>query len=121
MQTYYFWTVRSTIYFIFMLTAFACNKSDLQGEIMSKEAMVDYLIELHIAEAQVQNLRLKKDSSEMIFKIYEKYLLDKNGLTDSLFIRSYNFYLRNPIQLEAIYESVVDSISVRKSVDDVVK
>lgn len=88
---------------------------------MSEDAMVDYLIELHIAEAKIQNLRLKKDSSELVFKVYEKHLLEKNGLTDSIFIRSYNYYLQNPSQLEIIYESVVDSISVRKSVQDVAK
>lgn len=104
-----------------MLTAIACDNSGKRGEIMSKEAMVNYLIELHIAEAQVQNLRLKKDSSDFVFEIYEKHLLDKNDLTDSLFIRSYNYYLQNPDELENIYESVVDSISVRKSVDDVAK
>lgn len=83
--------------------------------------MVNYLIELHIAEAQVQNLRIKKDSSMYVFNIYEKHLLEKYQLNDSLFIRSYNHYLQNPEVLEKIYEAVVDSISVRKSVVDVVK
>ena len=104
-----------------MLAAIACDNSSSQGEVMSEEAMVNYLIELHIAEAQIQNLRLKKDSSEYVFGVYETHLLEKNGITDSLFARSYNYYLRNPEKLEIIYESVVDSISVRKSVDDVVK
>ncbi len=88
---------------------------------MNEPEMVSYLIELHIAEAQVQNLRLKKDSSEAVFKIYEKYLLAKNGLSDSLFISSYNYYLQEPEILERIYETVVDSISVRKSKGDIAK
>lgn len=104
-----------------MLTAISCSNSGNKGAIMNEEAMVKYLIDLHIAEAQVQNLRLKKDSSDIVFDIYEKHLLDSNDLTDSLFIRSYNYYLRNPQLMENIYESVVDSISVRKSVDDVTK
>ncbi len=104
-----------------MLVAFACDKHKEQVEVMSEELMVNYLIELHIAEAQIQNLRLKKDSAEFVFKIYEQHLINKNNLTDSLFIRSYNFYLQNPTRLESIYEAVVDSISVRKSIEDVVK
>ena len=102
-----------------MLAAIACDNSTSQGEIMSEEAMVDYLIKLHIAESQIQNLRLKKDSSDYVFEIYEKHLLEENGITDSLFARSYNYYLKNSDRLEYIYESVVDSISVRKSVEDV--
>jgi len=104
-----------------MLTAWACDSSSEQGEIMPANKMINYLIDLHIAEAQIQNLRLKKDSSDYVFKIYEKHMLDKNELSDSLFIRSYNYYLKKPDQLEAIYEAVVDSISVRKSKEDVAK
>jgi len=104
-----------------MLTAVACNRSASQVEIMNQEQMVSYLIQLHIAEAQVQNLRLKKDSSKVVFDIYERHLLEKNGLSDTLFVSSYNYYLEHPIELETIYEAVVDSISVRKSIDDVVK
>ena len=99
----------------------ACDKSSEQGEIMPTKAMINYLIELHIAEAKVQNLRLKKDSSDYVFNVYEKHLLKTNELTDSLFIRSYNYYLQNPAQLEIIYEAIVDSISVRKSKEDVAK
>lgn len=104
-----------------MLTAIACGQSNSQEKIMTHEQMVNYLIQLHIAEAQVQNLRLRKDSSEIVFNIYEKYLLSESGLSDSLFVNSYNHYLQYPEQLEAIYEVVVDSISVRKSKEDVLK
>jgi len=104
-----------------MLTAVACGKSSEPKEIMTDKQMVNYLIQLHIAEAEVQNLRLRKDSSETVFKIYEKHLLEKNSLTDSLFIDSYNYYLQNPAELELIYETVVDSISVRKSIGEVKK
>ncbi|VAW28474.1 hypothetical protein MNBD_BACTEROID06-1303 [hydrothermal vent metagenome] len=99
----------------------ACGQSNKHGKIMTHEQMVNYLIQLHIAEAQVQNLRLKKDSSMIVFDIYEKYLLEKNELSDTLFVNSYNYYLKNPIELETIYEAVVDSISVRKSKEDVLK
>ena len=104
-----------------MLAAIACDGSNNSKKIMSEPDMVAYLIQLHIAEAQVQNLRLKKDSSEVVFKIYETHLLTKNGFSDTLFKNSYNYYLQYPKQLESIYEAVVDSISVRKSKDDLSK
>lgn len=110
--------MRVTIFSLIMLTAIACQNKGDNGDIMSKESMVRHLIDLHIAEAEVQNLRLKRDSTEKVFKIYEKYLLDKNDLTDSIFIRSYNYYLKHPEEMESIYEAVVDSISVRSSIDE---
>ena len=111
--------MRHAIFSIIMLTAISCQNSGNEYKVMSKEAMVSYLIDLHIAEAQVQNLRLKKDSSEYIFEVYEKYLLDQNNITDTIFTISYNYYLQHPIELEEIYEVVVDSISVRQSIDEV--
>jgi len=113
--------VRKAIYFIIILAASSCGNFNEQDQIMSQDEMVNYLIKLHIAEAQVQNLRLKKDSSVIVFAIYEKHLLSESGLSDSLFINSYNYYLQYPEQLESIYEVVVDSISVRKSKEDVLK
>ena len=112
--------MRKTIFSLIMLTAIACQDGSNQI-VMSREDMAAYLIDIHIAEAQVQNLRLKKDSAEVVFKIYEDYLLEKNGITDSLFISSYNYYLQHPKELEEIYAIVVDSISVRSSVDEVIR
>ena len=112
--------MRKTIFSLIMLTAIACqNKSS--DKIMSQEDMAAYLIELHIAEAQVQNLRLKQDSAKVVFKIYENYLLEKNGITDSLFLDSYSYYMQHPDELEEIYTAVVDSIGVRNSKDEVKK
>jgi len=113
--------VRNTIFSIIMLAAISCQNSGNENMLMPKEDMVNYLIDLHIAEAQVQNLRLKKDSSDYIFEVYENYLLDQNNITDTVFAYSYNYYLQHPIELEEIYEAVVDSISVRQSIDEVGK
>ena len=77
--------------------------------------MTNYLIDLHIAEAAVQNLRLKGDTSMVVFAVKEKQLLLEHNITDSIFINSYNYYLANPIILEEIYSAVVDSISLRQS------
>ena len=110
--------MRKTIFSLIMLTAVACQQGSNET-VMSKEDMASYLINLHIAEAEVQNLRLKRDSAEVAFDIYENYLSEKNGISDTLFINSYNYYLRHPKELEEIYAVVVDSISVRSSVDEV--
>ncbi len=104
-----------------MLAAFGCGANREKQELMSHEDMVSYLIDLHLAEAEVQNLRLKKDSSEAVFAIYEKHLQDEHGITDTLFVQSYNYYLAHPDELEQIYEAIVDSISVRKSKEEMAK
>lgn len=51
--------MRKTIFSLIMLTAIACQDGSNQI-VMSREDMAAYLIDIHIAEAQVQNLRLKR-------------------------------------------------------------
>lgn len=103
------------LFLIIMWLAVGCHRERLPEDVMSPEQMISYLIDLHIAEASVQNLRLRRDSAEVVFAAREKYLLKEHQITDSLFIRSYNYYLRHPDKLEEIYAAVVDSLSLRQS------
>ena len=84
---------------------------------MNKEAMVSYLVDLHLAEAGVSNLRLPPDTSEYIFKAFEVELLEKHNISDSTFLLSYNYYLEHPDELQEIYTAVVDSISLKQSLE----
>ena len=79
--------------------------------------MVRYLVDLHMAEANVSNLRLPPDTSTYIFEAFELDILEKHGISDTTFMRSYNYYLQNPGQLEEIYSAVVDSISLKQSLE----
>lgn len=98
-----------------MLMAVACSSDRLPESVMTEEQMIKYLVDLHITESSVQNLRLKADSAKVVFATREKYLLKEHEITDSIFIKSYNYYLNNPERLESIYSAVVDSISLKQS------
>ena len=100
---------------IIILVAVSCSFNQQPKSIMDEQDMINYLIDLHIAEAAVQNLRLKADSAKIVFAAQEKYLLNEHHITDSIFIDSYNYYLQRPIKLEDIYSAVIDSISLRQS------
>jgi Domain of unknown function (DUF4296) len=100
---------------IIILMAVGCLPGRAPNSLMDESEMVGYLIDLHIAEASVQNLRLDKDSAMIVFAAREKLLLLEHNITDSVFIHSYNYYLDHPEKLEEIYSTVVDSISLRQS------
>ena len=57
----------------------------------------------------------KTDSLEMIFRNYEKYLMDQHGFTDSVYLQSYEYYLDHMELMDEIYRDVVDSLSVMNS------
>jgi hypothetical protein len=107
--------VKKSFLAIIILVAVSCGSDTPSETIMGEEEMVNFLIDLHIAQASVQNLRLKADSAKTVFKVENKFLLAKHNITDSVFINSYNYYLANPEDLERIYSAVVDSISLRQS------
>jgi hypothetical protein len=107
--------VKKSFLGIIILVAISCSSDRPPKYIMNEQDMINYLIDLHIAEAAVQNLRLKTDSAKIVFAAKEKHLLKEHNVTDSIFINSYNYYLDHPLKLEDIYAAVVDSISLKQS------
>lgn len=98
-------------YFLLCLLAFGCRPS--AEEVMEKDKMVECLLAIHLAEARLQGTNLPTDKAQNYFLPKEKeFLTQYNG--DSLFIRSYRYYLLHPKELEEIYDSVIDSLSLRE-------
>jgi len=98
---------------IIMLFFFALGCQSSSQEVMYQDKMAECLIEFHLAEARMQGANLATDKAQQYFLPKEKELLAKyNG--DSLFLRSYQYYLLHPKELEAIYDRVIDSLSLRE-------
>lgn len=88
------------------------------ANLLSKEKMISFLIDLHLAEAKMSYIGVKSaDSTEMLFRNYEKYLLEKHHIDDSTYYQSYQYYLAHMDQLDEIYSAVVDSLNVMNSME----
>lgn len=84
--------------------------------LLSKQQMVSFLIDLHLTEAKMSYIEVRKtDSLEIIFRNYEKYLMNQHGFTDSIYLQSYAYYLDHMELMDEIYDDVVDSLSVMNS------
>jgi len=59
-------------------------------------------------------LPLTRDSAYRLFLPYQDSLLHKRGIQDSLLKKSYAYYLQRPAELEAIYDAIIDSLSLRE-------
>ena len=68
-----------------------------------------------LVNIKVQNLRLPSDSSELVFMIMEKELLNEYEIDDSTFYKSYSWYLDEPDIMYDIYTSIVDTLTLRQS------
>ena len=108
--------MKPNFWLLIIIMVFSCSRRDkLPDRIMKQQDMISFLVELHTIQAQVQNLRLPTDSSEILFIIMEKDLLSKMKVRDSTFYESYSWYLDHADMMYEIYSAVVDSLSLRNS------
>lgn len=85
-------------------------------QLLSQQQMVSFLIDLHLAEAKMNYTEVRNsDSLEVVFRNYEKHLLNQHGFTDSVYLQSYEYYLDHMELMDEIYSDVVDSLSVMNS------
>jgi hypothetical protein len=92
----------------------ACGGDEVEPpeHLVSKEEMIIFLIDLHLAEAKINTLAVPHDSAKLLYKHYERYLFEKHGLEDSAYYKSFQYYLHNLQTMDEIYGAVVDSLNV---------
>jgi hypothetical protein len=97
----------------------ACNTGGEQQKppagLLPREKMINILIDVHIAEAIVTQRNLPADSARILFQDYKEGILKKMGVDKEAFQKSYQYYMDNVRELDAIYAIVVDSLSLRES------
>ncbi len=76
--------------------------------------MTSILVDIHVAEAQVEHMGLMADTSLVYFKKLQQDIFKKHKITQKDFYNSYDYYTDNVSELDKIYERVVDSLSVRE-------
>lgn len=99
-----------------VITLSACSSADDVPEgILPPERMVGILADIHELEAKVADLRLTYDSSVALFAEQQQLLFEKHQVTDSTYVRSFDFYLEHVDQFDKIYAAIVDSLSLRRN------
>jgi hypothetical protein len=89
---------------------------DQPQDLVPKEKMVSIIMEAHLYESLTLNLGLKYDSARTLFKsYYEPQILEKHQVSESTYVKSYQYYLSDPQLIQDIYETVIDSLAIRQS------
>jgi hypothetical protein len=93
----------------------ACGRSDTPpAGILTKPQMVKIMSEILIAEEKVNRLGLNRDSAETVAAIFDDKIYQKEGASDSIFNKSFNYYMDHPAELELIYAALVDSLQLQE-------
>lgn len=73
--------------------------------------MTSILIDVHILESKVNDLKLPFDSSRLLYNTLEQDLFIKHGVSEEKYKLSYQFYVMNVDLLDEVYATVVDSLN----------
>nr|WP_236676142.1 DUF4296 domain-containing protein [Chryseolinea lacunae] len=94
--------------------AFSCGKEKAPQNLLPQDKVVNVLSDLYVVEQKVNALALKRDTSEQIFAKLKDKVFEKNGVTDSSFRVSLDYYVDRPGVIEGIYSQLVDSLNLRE-------
>jgi len=99
---------------IMILLLGACQKEKAPVGILSQAQMVDWMIDIYLAESRTNLMSISRDSAYKLFYPYPDSLMRRKGIQDSVLQKSYRYYIDHPAQLESIYDAVIDSLSLRE-------
>jgi hypothetical protein len=75
--------------------------------------MVKVLIDIHLTEGFVQSLPIPYDSSKKLYPSARKRDIRKaHEISDSLYLHSLQYYLRDAIKMEELYARTIDSLTL---------
>ena len=91
----------------------SCSEGERNDKtILTQSQMVEALKEIYLAEAKINQRGLARDSSEREFEGLKEVVFEKINVSDSVFKRSFNYYMDHPKEMEMIYTALVDSLSL---------
>lgn len=85
------------------------------AKLLPRDEMVRLLIDLHLTEARVEAARMQPDSARVLFRQQAKDLYQRHHTDETTFEESMRYYAIHGKDLEEIYGTVVDSISMRQA------
>jgi hypothetical protein len=105
---------RATVFCVvlFMLLGSACDQAARDPSILSHEEMVKVLTEVYLTEQKINRFGLARDSAEHEFERFHKIVFKKENMSDSVFKKSFDYYMDRPKEMELIYTALVDSLSL---------
>jgi hypothetical protein len=103
------------IYLLLAALAIAASCAEKSGQdVLSKKEMVEIMEELYIAEEKVNHLTLSRDSAKKVFSVIEARIFKNAAINDTLFNKSFDYYMERPKEMELIYTALVDTLHLRE-------
>ncbi|RAK63516.1 DUF4296 domain-containing protein [Hymenobacter edaphi] len=95
-----------------------CERPEEQvppAKLLPRAQLVSLLVDMHVTEARVEASRLPHDSARALFREQVKGVYWRHDTDEAAFRESMRYYATHGKDLEEIYATVVDSISMRQA------
>lgn len=103
-----------TLRLFFLVFLFGCQApvEKQPDNLIDKEKFKQMAIDFHLLEAYVEENYQQSDSVLSIFNTLEQEVFKKHNTTKEIYLKSYNYYLRNADkEMDILYEQIVSEIS----------
>ncbi|MEX2594461.1 MAG: DUF4296 domain-containing protein [Anditalea sp.] len=97
---------------------YSCSSDSKPKGILSEDKMVEVLVDIHMAEGMASSLSIPFDSSKKIYPLLEKEVFRKHQIADSVYMESFQYYLRDSRKMESIYARTIDSLALKEKIGD---
>ncbi|MCP4460667.1 MAG: DUF4296 domain-containing protein [Cytophagales bacterium] len=100
----------SIIILLAVLLGACSEKEQLPEDILSQKRMTHLMIQIHLLEAKVGRMGVRRDSALVVFKHFENKLFEANGIDSTIYYKSFNYYGMHPEYFSEVYAAVSDSM-----------
>jgi hypothetical protein len=84
-------------------------------DVIAKEEMIQLLSDMHLADAAVQGLKINRDSSDKLYKLYYAQIFEKHKTNTTQFKKSLQYYTQHPEMMDQMYMKVVENLSIKNN------
>src|SRR4051812_47941425 len=92
----------------------SCHHKKTPTGVLTHAEMLHVLSEVYINEQKLARISLRPDSAKIVFDSMKSIVFTKAGTSDSVFKKSFDYYVEHPAEMELIYSALVDSLSLQE-------
>ncbi|RIJ41782.1 DUF4296 domain-containing protein [Pontibacter oryzae] len=102
---------------LFCLSLLGCQRQNDKkpDNLIPESKLVPILADIHMTEALIESNVIYPDTALMVFNKEQEEIFEKYGVTSESFKETYRYYLQNLTEMDALYETVVDTLSLRET------
>ncbi|WP_238395792.1 DUF4296 domain-containing protein [Pontibacter pudoricolor] len=110
--------MKRLFYILFCLVLLGCQQQEDTAKpagMVPEGKMVQILADVHIMEALIEANINYPDTAMMVYNKEHKKILDKYGVKQPAFQKTYNYYAANLKEMDRLYEIVLDTLTAREA------